>query len=123
MKRFVAPVVAWEISDPPMIPRGVSRSSADGLTSLMSVMPVNCPPVMLSTCPWTKFDHGEQRKKTPPAASSGVPGRPSGISIEAIAAHLVGDAELDLLAVDLHLVLVDLGRRSAASRSSRTRPR
>ena len=28
MKMFVAPVVAWEISDPPMIPRGVSRSSA-----------------------------------------------------------------------------------------------
>src|SRR3954447_2887320 len=48
------------------------------------VMPVNCPPVMLSTWPWTKFDHGEQRKKTPPAASSGLPGRPSGISIEAI---------------------------------------
>src|SRR5215211_331767 len=48
------------------------------------VIPVNCPPVMLSTCPWTKFDHGEQRKNTPPAASSGVPVRPSGISIEAI---------------------------------------
>src|SRR6185295_3484910 len=48
------------------------------------VIPVNCPPVMLSTCPWTKFDHGEQRKKTPPAASSGVPVRPSGISIDAI---------------------------------------
>ena len=39
---------------------------------------------MLSTCPWTKFDHGEQRKNTPPAASSGVPGRPIGISIGAI---------------------------------------
>ena len=36
MKMFVAPVVACEISEPPMIPRGVSRSSADGLTSLMS---------------------------------------------------------------------------------------
>src|SRR5215216_3470730 len=48
------------------------------------VIPVNCPPVMLRTCPWTKFDHGEQRKNTPPAASSGVPVRPSGISIEAM---------------------------------------
>src|SRR3712207_3590061 len=48
------------------------------------VIPVNCPPGMLSTWPWTKFDHGEQRKKTPPAASSGVPVRPSGISIEAM---------------------------------------
>ena len=37
------------------------------------VIPVNWPPVTLSTCPCTKFDHGEQRKKTPPAASSGVP--------------------------------------------------
>src|SRR5919108_513258 len=48
------------------------------------VIPVNQPPVMFSTCPWTKFDHGEQRKNTPPAASSGVPARPSGISIAAI---------------------------------------
>src|SRR5918994_3220514 len=48
------------------------------------VIPVNCPPVMLSTWPCTKFDHGEQRKNTPPAASSGVPVRPSGISIDAI---------------------------------------
>ena len=48
------------------------------------VIPVNCPPVMFRTWPWTKFDHGEQRKNTPPAASCGVPGRPIGISIEAI---------------------------------------
>src|SRR4051794_39762049 len=48
------------------------------------VIPVNWPPVMLRTWPWTKFDHGEQRKNTPPAASSGVPVRPSGISIDAI---------------------------------------
>jgi hypothetical protein len=47
-------------------------------------MPVNWPPVMFSTWPWTKFDHGEHRKNTPPAASSGVPVRPSGISIGAI---------------------------------------
>src|SRR4051794_21503581 len=48
------------------------------------VIPVNCPPVMFRTCPCTKFDHGEHRKNTPPAASCGVPGRPSGISIDAI---------------------------------------
>ena len=54
------------------------------LTSFMCVIPVNWPPVMFRTWPWTKFDHGEQRKKTPPAASSGVPGRPIGISIGAI---------------------------------------
>src|SRR5918998_1094736 len=48
------------------------------------VIPVNCPPVMLSTWPCTKFDHGEHRKNTPPAASSGVPGRPMGIIIDAI---------------------------------------
>ena len=29
MKMFVAPVVAWEISDPPTTPRGVARSSAE----------------------------------------------------------------------------------------------
>ena len=33
---------------------------------------------MLSTWPCTKFDHGEQRKKTPPAASSGVPQEAAG---------------------------------------------
>src|SRR5947209_13670983 len=48
------------------------------------VIPLNWPPVMLSTWPWTKFDHGEQRKNTPPAASDGEPGRPTGISIGAI---------------------------------------
>src|SRR5699024_355209 len=53
------------------------------LDQLHVVIPENCPPVMLSTCPWTKFDHGEQRKNTPPAASAGVPGRPIGISIGA----------------------------------------
>src|SRR4029079_13266083 len=54
------------------------------LDELHVVIPVNWPPVMFSTWPWTKFDHGEQRKNPPPAASSGVPGRPSGISIPAI---------------------------------------
>ena len=97
MKMFVAPVVAWEISEPPKIPRGVVALLGRWLDEPHVVMPVNWPPVMLSTWPWTKFDHGEQRKKTPPAASSGVPVRPSGISIERHPAHLVGDAELDLL--------------------------
>ena len=67
------------------------------------VMPVNCPPVMFSTWPWTKFDHGEQRKNTPPAASSGVPVRPSGISIDAIPRSWSGMPSWTCLAVDLHL--------------------
>src|SRR2546430_13181349 len=46
------------------------------LDELHVVIPVNWPPVMFSTWPCTKFDHGEQRKNTPPAASCGVPGRP-----------------------------------------------
>src|SRR4029079_3738724 len=57
---------------------------AGRLDELHVVIPVNWPPVMFRTWPWTKFDHGEQRKNTPPAASSGVPGRPIGLSIEAI---------------------------------------
>ena len=36
------------------------------------------------TCPWTKFDQGEQRKKIGPAASSGVAGLPSGMIFAAI---------------------------------------
>src|SRR3981081_4216452 len=39
---------------------------------------------MLRTWPWTKLDHGEHRKNTPPAASAGVPGRPRGTSIAAV---------------------------------------
>ncbi len=37
---------------------------ARGLDQLHDVIPVNWPPVRLSTWPWTKFDHGEQRKNT-----------------------------------------------------------
>src|SRR4051812_36599461 len=33
---LVAPVVAWEISAPPTTPRGTSRSSSLGLTTLMA---------------------------------------------------------------------------------------
>ena len=58
---------------------GLRRVSKPGRRRYV-VIPVNCPPVTLSTCPWTKFDHGEQRKKTPPAASAAVPGRPSGMT-------------------------------------------
>src|SRR4051794_38885155 len=55
-----------------------------GLDELHVVIPVNCPPVMFRTWPWMKFDHGEHRKNTPPAASCGVPGRPMGMSMPAI---------------------------------------
>ena len=44
----------------------------------------------------------------PPAASSGVAGRPRGISIEAIWRICSGMPELHLLAADLHAVVVDL---------------
>ena len=52
--------------------------------TLRFVIPVVWPPLAVSTWPWTKFDHGEQRKKIGPAASSGVAGRPSGMIIGAI---------------------------------------
>ena len=52
------------------------------------VIPVVWPPLAVMTWPWTKFDHGEQRKKMPaaaevsvvPAASFGPPGEPSALS-------------------------------------------
>ena len=65
-------------------------------TDLYVYMPVNCPPVTFSTCPCTKFDHGEHRKNTPPAASSGVAARPSGVTVSLPSRALVGDAELEL---------------------------
>ena len=64
---------------------------------------------MFSTWPWTKFDHGEHRKNTPPAASSGVPGPAERDQHRGHPAQLVRDAELDLLAADLHRVRVVLG--------------
>ena len=74
---------------------------------------MNCPPVMLSTWPWTKFDHGEQRKNTPPGGLLGRAGAAERDHHRRQAAHLVGDPELHLLPVDLDLVRVDLGGRQA----------
>src|SRR3954453_23721072 len=48
------------------------------------VMPVHWPPVTLSVWAWAGVLHGAHRKETALAAPSGGPGRPSGISMEAM---------------------------------------
>src|SRR5215208_2672394 len=70
-----------QVGEVPLADRGDPHARARGAHV---VIPVHCPPVMLSTWPCTKFDQGEHRKNTPPAASSGVPVRPIGISIDAM---------------------------------------
>ena len=68
---------------------------------------------MLSTWPWTKLAHGEHRKKDAARRLLGGARAADGDERRRHAAHLLGDAELDLLAADLGHVGVVLGRRQA----------
>ena len=93
-----------------------------GLDELHVVIPVNCPPVMLNTRPCTSSttaSRGRRRRRRPPGACRAA----ERDHHRRKPAHLLGDAELHGLAVDLHRVLGSPWTPSAASRSSRTRPR
>src|SRR5688572_31990980 len=111
MNRLVAPVVDWEISDPPTTPRGVTRSSADGLTSLMSGR--HTRELAAGDVEDLPVDEVRPRRAEEEYAAGGLlggAGAPERDEHRRHAAELVGDAELDLLPVDLHLVVIDLGR-------------
>src|SRR5687768_10758262 len=109
MKMFVAPVVALEISEPPTTPRGVARSSVDGLTSLMSRSHTGELPA--GDVEHLAVDEVRPRGAEEEDAAGGLLGRAAAAQRDEHrlhAAHLVGDPELDRLAVDLHPVGVVL---------------
>src|SRR3712207_2126460 len=105
-----APAVAWEISDPPRTPRGTSRSGP-GLTTFMSE--VHARELAAGHVEHLAVHEVRPRRAEEEDAAGGLLGRagaPERDEHRAHAAQLLGDAELDLLAVDLHDVLVGLGR-------------
>src|SRR5436190_18744368 len=124
---FVAPAVAWEISPPPTTPRGTSRSTPDGLTTLMGRAESNP-----ATRPRARRSSGRHAGELPARDVEHLPVdvvRPRRAEEEHAAggllraarapqrdqhgghaAHLVRDPELDLLAADLHDVVGVLGR-------------
>src|SRR5215212_3232798 len=114
-----APVVAWEISAPPTTPRGRSRSCSDGLTTLMGAT---------QSRTGHSAEHAARdvqrlavhvvrpRRAEEEDRAGGLlrrRGAADGDHHRRHPAHLLGDAELDLLAADLHRVVVDLGLREA----------
>src|SRR5215208_2802584 len=110
MNRFVAPVVAWEISDPPATPRGVSRSSAEGLTSLMSGR--HTRELAAGDVEHLTVHEVRPRRAEEEDASGGLLRRAGAAERDEHRrhpAHLVRDAELDLLPADLHHVVGVLG--------------
>src|SRR5215207_2068379 len=114
MNRLVASVVAWEISDPPTTPRGVSRSSWEGLTSLMSgrhTRELAARDVEHLAVHEVRPGRAEEED-----AAGGLLRRARAAERDEHlrhAAQLVGDAELHLLATDLHGVRLLLGRGQA----------
>src|SRR5215217_5562579 len=110
MKMLVAPVVALEISDPPTTPRGVARSSAEGLTSFMSGSHTGELPA--GDVEHLAVDEVRPRRAEEEDAAGGLLGRAGAAERDQHRrhpAHLVRDPELDLLAADLHRVVLDLG--------------
>src|SRR5215207_10512399 len=107
MNRLVASVVAWEISDPPTTPRGVSRSSREGLTSLMSGRHTR-ELAARDVEHLAVHEVRPGRAQEEHAAGGLLRGAraPDRDQHRRHAAHLVRNAELDLLAADLHRVLV-----------------
>src|SRR3954447_27026863 len=109
----VAPAVAWEISAPPTTPRGTSRSSSVRLTTFMGRrLRRHAGELAAGDVEDLAVDEVRPRRAQEEHAARGLlggPGAPERDEHRGHAAHLVGDAELDLLAVDLHLVVVDLG--------------
>src|SRR3954453_885396 len=113
----VAPAVAWEISAPPTTPRGTARSSSLRLTTFMGRrLRRHAGELAAGDVEDLAVDEVRPRRTEEEHAAGrllGGAGTPQRDQQGGHAAHLVRDAELDLLAADLHLVVVDLGRGQA----------
>ena len=123
MKMFVAPVVACEISDPRRPRAACARSSARRLDELHVR---HAGELAAGDVEHLAVDEVRPRRAEEEHAAGRLLGRARAAERDQHRGHpaqLVGDAELDLLAVDLHLVRARPSTPSAASRSSRTRPR
>src|SRR3712207_573523 len=110
---WLAPAVAWEISDPPTTPRGSSRSGPGLTTFISEVHPRELPAGHVEDL---AVDEVRPRRAEQEDAAGGLLRRAGAAQRDehrAHAAQLLGDAELHLLAVDLHDVLGVLGRRQA----------
>src|SRR6185312_13557594 len=109
----VAPAVAWEISAPPTTPRGTSRSSSVRLTTFMDArLRRHAGELAAGDVQHLAVDEVRPRRAEEEHAAGrllGGAGAPERDQHRGHAAHLVGDAELDLLAADLHRVVLDLG--------------
>src|SRR3712207_5653608 len=114
---FEEPAVAWETSLPPTTPRGTSRSSPDDLTSLMGrTLRLHPGELAAGDVEHLAVDVVRPRRaQEEDAARRLLRGAraPERDEHGRHAAQLVRDAELHLLAVDLHLVRGVLGRREA----------
>src|SRR5215211_9200038 len=114
MKMFVAPVVPLEISEPPTTPRGVARSSADGLTSLMSRS--HTGELAARDVEHLAVDEVRPRGAEEEHAARGLLRRAGAAERDQRRrhpAHPVRDPELHALAVDLDLVRLHLRRGQA----------
>src|SRR5690242_14863322 len=110
----VAPAVAWEISAPPTTPRGTSRSSPDGLTTFMTTtLGRHAGELAAGDVEDLPVDEVRPRRAQEEDAARRLLRRaaaPERDQHRLHAAHLVGDAELHLLAAYLHRVRLVLGR-------------
>src|SRR3954447_8958507 len=113
----VAPAVAWEISAPPTTPRGTSRSSSVRLTTFMGRrLRRHAGELAAGDVEDLAVDEVRPRRaEEEHAAGRLLPrlGAPQRDQHGGHPPHLVENAELALLAADLHLVVVDLGRGQA----------
>src|SRR3712207_298627 len=106
---LLAPVVAWEISEPPTTPRGTSRSGP-GLTTFMA-LEVHPRGLAAGHVEHLAVDVVRPRRAQQEDRAGRLlrRARPAeGDEHRPHAAQLLGDAELHLLAVDLHDVVVGL---------------
>src|ERR1700750_2242050 len=105
----VAPAVACEISAPPTTPRGTSCSSSDGLTTFMAGrLGRHAGELAAGDVQHLAVDEVRPRRAEEEHAAGGLLRRartPERDHHARHRAHLVRDAELDRLAVDLHRVL------------------
>src|SRR5215213_4360654 len=118
-----APVVACEISDPPTTPRGTSRSSPDGLTTFMAAAYARGRSAASGSGRHAgelaagDVEHLAVHEVRPRRAQEehargrllGRAGAAEGDDHRGHGAHLLRDAELHLLPVDLHRVVGLLG--------------
>src|SRR3954463_9485212 len=111
MKRLVAPVVACEISDPPTTPRGVTCSRAEGLTTRID-SGGHAGELAAGDVEDLPVDEVRPRRAEEEDAARGLLRRAGAAERDehrGHPAHLLRDAQLDALAVDLHLVVLHLG--------------